>query len=110
MTDIQSQYSRQDAIRLSGSTSSQVSYFERLGFLNPQRIGQSKKPVVLYSASDIERLRSLHLASRWFKAEVVRAFAENEEPVRTLVTQFLAVASVRDRDTLGEADADDSNP
>lgn len=65
-------YSRQQAIKLSGSTSSRLAYYDRMGLVIPEKIGDGKKPVVLYSEKQIEQLRLINIATEFLSLDGIR--------------------------------------
>lgn len=54
-------YTRQEAIKLSGLTSSRVSYLDSTGVVRPYKVGSSLKPTCLYSWEQILELRTIAL-------------------------------------------------
>ena len=44
-------FTRQEAIALTRTTSSRLAYLDRVKVVVPQKFGNSKKPVVIYSGS-----------------------------------------------------------
>lgn len=82
------QYTRQEAIELAKITSSKASYYDRIGLVVPQKIGESKKPYVFYSHEQIEMLKHLSQLSKWFNLEALYAFAEDKQ-VRKAMLNFL---------------------
>lgn len=67
-------YSRQQAIKLSGSTSSRLSYLDSVGLVRPEKIGEegSKKPVVLYTKEQIDQVKLIDTASNWLNLGTIR--------------------------------------
>lgn len=82
-------FCRQDAIRLSGATSSHLAYLDRMGLVVPEKIGSVKKPYCFYTAEQIELIRQIDLLSQWFNIPTVRRFLAGEEPYKTAMKAFV---------------------
>ncbi|MBM0745791.1 hypothetical protein JOY44_30935 (plasmid) [Phormidium sp. CLA17] len=67
-------YSRQQVIKLAKTTSSRLSYMDRMGFVVPEKIGEAdtKKPVVLYTKHQIELVKQINQASHFLSASGLR--------------------------------------
>lgn len=65
-------YSRQQAIKLSGSTSSRLAYLDRVGLVVPEKIGDSKKPVVLYTDKHIEQVKLINKAAEFLNLDAIK--------------------------------------
>ena len=67
-------YSRQQAISLSGSTSNRLSYLDRAGLVKPEKIGDTgaRKPVVLYTESQIDQIKLINQAVRFLHLDGLR--------------------------------------
>lgn len=53
-------FTRQEALKLSGLSSGKLSYLDSTGLVSPQKLGNSKKPVCLYSWEQLIELRIIH--------------------------------------------------
>lgn len=81
-------YTRQEAIALCGMTSSKISYLERVGLIQPERVGSGKKPYVLYTEEQVMLISQLNLLSEWFTLDSLHAFLEDER-VKAAMLKFL---------------------
>lgn len=65
---------------MTGSTSSRLSYLDKMGLVCPQKIGQApgKKPAVFYTDKQIEQIRLIDKASQFFHAEGIRTLIEKD--------------------------------
>lgn len=52
-------FTRRETMSLTGSTSNQLQYLERSGLITPERIGKSRKPIVLYSWEQVLEIRAI---------------------------------------------------
>lgn len=59
---------------MSGSTSSRLSYLDSQGLVCPEKIGDadSKKPVVLYTAKQIDQIRLIDQAAEYLSLDAIR--------------------------------------
>lgn len=59
---------------MSGSTSSRLSYLDRMGLVSPEKIGaaSSKKPAVLYTAAQIEQINLIDRAAEFLNIGGIR--------------------------------------
>ncbi|GEM_PF-1577248 len=73
-------YSRQEAIALSGSTSSRLSYLDRVGLVQPEKIGggTGKKPAVLYTAAQIESIQLINQAAAFLHTEAIQLAVQRQ--------------------------------
>lgn len=74
-------------------TSSKASYFDRIGLVVPQKIGESKKPYVFYSDEQIEVLNYLNRLSKWFNLEALYTFTEDEQVKKAMLDFLKAIES-----------------
>lgn len=51
-------FSRQEVLKLSGLSSKQLSYLDKLGIISPEKIGSGKKPYCQYSWTQLLALRA----------------------------------------------------
>jgi DNA-binding transcriptional MerR regulator len=50
-------FNRQEALSITGITSGRLAYLDKTGLVSPQKIGDSKKPKVVYSVEQIIELK-----------------------------------------------------
>jgi DNA-binding transcriptional MerR regulator len=81
-------YSRQQAIKLSGSTSSRLTYLDRIGLVVPEKIGDSKKPVVLYTDKHIEQIKLINKAAEFLSLDGIKLAIKKKRLPE--VVEFLA--------------------
>lgn len=67
-------YSRQQAISLSDSTSNRLSYLDRVGLVKPEKLGATgtRKPVVLYTANQIDQIKLINQAAQFLSMDGLR--------------------------------------
>lgn len=71
-------YTRQETISLCGVTSSKLSYLEKVGLIQPERVGNNKKPYVFYTEEQVMLISQLNLLSEWFTLDSLHAYLEDD--------------------------------
>ena len=70
-------FTRQEVIKLAGCTSSRLAYLEKVGLVVPQRIGPSKRPVVLFTWEQLLGVRVIKDLRQEVSLQTVRTIVEN---------------------------------
>lgn len=52
-------FTRQETLKITGCTSSRLSYLEKVGLVIPQRVGSNKRPTVLYTWEQLLEIRAI---------------------------------------------------
>jgi DNA-binding transcriptional MerR regulator len=65
-------FTRQEAIALTGVTSSRLAYLDRVKLVIPQKYGNSKKPVVIYSWEQILEIRAISNLRQKISLQTIR--------------------------------------
>ncbi len=65
-------FTRQEAITLTGVTSSRLAYLDRVKLVVPQKYGNSKKPVVIYSWEQILEIRAISNLRQKISLQTIR--------------------------------------
>ncbi|MEP0868886.1 MerR family transcriptional regulator [Trichocoleus desertorum AS-A10] len=52
-------FTRQEALRLTGLTSNQISYLDRIGLVKPKKIGHPKHPTVIYTWEQLLEIKAI---------------------------------------------------
>lgn len=69
-------WTRQEAIKLSGLTISAFDYFGRMGIVKPRKVGSSRKPSVFYSWNQLLAIKFYSKAKKDFTPERMRQVLE----------------------------------
>ena len=83
-------YSRQQAIKLTDSTSSRLAYLDRMGLVMPEKIGDGKKPVVLYTDIHLTQIKLINQASRFLSLDGIR-FAIRKKRLSDVVETIVKI-------------------
>ena len=67
-------FTRQETIILSGCTSSKLAYLDRTKLICPQKLGNPKKPVCLYSWTQLVQTTIINSAKGVYALRVLKAF------------------------------------
>jgi len=70
-------FTRQEVIKLAGCTSSRLAYLEKVGLVVPQRVGPSKRPVVLFTWGQLLETRLIKDLRQEVSLHTVRTIVEN---------------------------------
>jgi DNA-binding transcriptional MerR regulator len=70
-------FTRQEVIKLTGCTSSRLAYLEKVGMVVPQRVGPSKRPVVLFTWEQLLGVRVIKDLRKEVSLQTVRTIIEN---------------------------------
>lgn len=74
--DMISGFTRQEAIALTGMKSSKLSYLDETELVKPQKIGNSKRPKVFYSAEQILQLKVIQRLRERLSLQEIRKVIE----------------------------------
>lgn len=67
-----SDWTRQEAIQLSGLSKGQFEILERQGLLNPIKIGSKRKPTVMYTNDQLICIRACAKLREWFTLQLLK--------------------------------------
>ncbi|MGD1931389.1 MAG: MerR family transcriptional regulator [Leptolyngbyaceae cyanobacterium] len=65
-------FTRQEALRLTQCTSSRLVYLEKVGLINPTRIGSGRKPLVLFSWDQIVEIKAIRSLRKDISLQTIR--------------------------------------
>jgi len=69
-------FTRQETLKLTGCTSSRLSYLEKVGLVVPTRIGSNKRPTVLYTWEQLLEIRAIKTLRKDVSLQTVRKIVE----------------------------------
>lgn len=69
-------FTRQEVIKLAGCTSSRLAYLEKVGLVVPQRIGPSKRPIVLFTWEQLLEVRAIKDLRKEVSLQTVRKIVD----------------------------------
>lgn len=69
-------FTRQECLKLTGCTSSRLSYLEKVGLIVPTRIGSNKRPTVLFSWEQLLEIRAIKNLRQDVSLQTVRKIVD----------------------------------